>query len=264
MNSHLLKRLVIVIGYILLFSAIGWLIHFLITPKESCFDGKKNQSETEVDCGGVCSPCKVTYVGKDLVVGEKTFVSGGNNTYDALVRISNPNDSIGVSSFHYKITLEDSAGAALSAKEGDDYILPADSKYIAQLGLSIANNAIPVQIDFAISDVKWSQLTNIEKPQLNVYNKKFGPDTNGVGNRAEGLIRNESANDFKKISVVVVLRDEKNNVLGVNTTQKDNIRARQESDFILTWPYNFPAPVRGMEVDTQTNVFDSQNFSAGM
>ncbi len=264
MNSQFLRRSTIIIGYFIFFSLVGFLIFYVSAPKGTCFDGKKNQSESGVDCGGVCSPCKAIYVGKDLIVSEKTFVPGGNNTYDALIKISNPNDSIGAASFHYTITLKDNTGIVLSTKEGDDYILPADSKYIAQLGLNIANNFLPTQIDFAISEIKWSQIANIEKPQLNVYNKKFGPDIDGIGNRAEGLVRNESASDFKKISVVVVLRDERGNVLGVNTTQKDNLRAKQESDFVLTWPYNFPAPVTSMEVDTQANIFDSQNFSAGL
>ncbi len=261
MNSHyLIRRLIIIVGYIIFFSIVGFLIYYLITPKATCFDGKKNQSEAGIDCGGVCSPCKVDNVGKDLVITEKTFVSGGGNTYDAVIKITNPNDAIGAASFHYLINLRDASGIVLSTKEGDDYILPADSKYIVQIGLNTLNNLVPTQIDFEVSDVKWIQKINIQKPQLNVYNKRFGPDGNGLGSRVEGVVRNESVSDFKRITVIVILRDEDNNVLGVSNTQEDNMRAQQEGGFVLTWPYTFPKAVRSMEVDVQTDVYDAQNL----
>jgi hypothetical protein len=264
MNSQLLRRIAIILGYLLFFGLVGFLIHLLISPKETCLDGKKNQSETGVDCGGVCSPCKVSSVGKDLVIGEKTFVPAGNNTFDLVVRVSNPNDTIGVASFHFVAKLQDADGNVVATKEGNDYLLPADSKYVIGLGLRAQNNVAPTQVEFAISQVSWSQLSNLEKPQLNVYNKKFGPESSGVGSRAEGLVRNESSKDFKKINLVVVLRDDSGSVLGVSTTQQDNVRAGQEAGFILTWPYAFPKAVRSMEVEAQTNVYDSQNFSAGL
>jgi len=262
-DQHLIKRLIIVIGYIALFTAIGFLLHFFLSPKETCFDGKKNQSEKDIDCGGVCNPCKVDYIGKEFIVGEKAFVSGGNNTYDVVVKISNPNDIVGASSFHYAITLKDDSGNVLSVKEGDDYILPADSKYVAQLGLVTVGNNSPSEVDFSVSDIKWKQLENVERPQLSIYDRKFGPDAGGVGSRAEGLVRNESVNDLKKIDIVIILRDEQGKILGVSTTQEENMRAGKEGDFALTWPYAFPLAVRSMEVDAQANVFDSQNFSTG-
>ena len=257
MNSQTLKRLAIIIGYLAFFSLVGFLVYFFNAPKETCSDGKKNQSEVGVDCGGACSPCKVSKLGNELVVMEKTFVPAGNNTFDVVARISNPNDTIGAASFHYVMSLKDDAGNILATKEGNDYLLPADSKYIVGLGLGIQNNVQPNQVDVTINQVVWSQLANLEKPQLNVYNKKFGPDVSGVGSRAEGLVRNESAKDFKKINLVVVLRDESGSVLGVSITQQDNVRAGQEASFVLTWPYAFPKAVRSMEVQAQTNVYDS-------
>ena len=255
LSPQIVKRSVVFFAYVVFFVLLGFGIYYLSTPGATCSDGKKNQSEKGVDCGGSCSPCKAKFDGKDLTIQEKTFVSGGNNTYDVVIRILNPNDLFGASSFHYVITLKDALGKVLSTREGDDYILPADSKYIAQLGLETANSMLPTQIDFSITDVKWSQLDSTEKPRLNVYNKKFGPSVDGTGNRAEGLVSNEGVNDFKKVNVVVVLRDENGDVLGVSTTQEDNLRAKKEIGFVLTWPYAFQKTVQSMEVDAQANIF---------
>ena len=42
------------------FCIFGFLLIILIDSckKESCFDGTKNQNETNVDCGGVCDVCE--------------------------------------------------------------------------------------------------------------------------------------------------------------------------------------------------------------
>ncbi|MEI7621054.1 MAG: FxLYD domain-containing protein, partial [Candidatus Moraniibacteriota bacterium] len=255
--SQLTKRMAIIVGFVVLCLILGGLLYLLLSSKPTCFDGKQNQSEKSVDCGGVCGPCQANFTSEDLIIKEKTFVSGGNNTYDAIIKIANPNTLVGASSFHYIVELQDNAGVVLATREGDDFILPADGKYVAQLGLITTDNIAPTQLHFSIKQIKWSQLAKgIEKPQLNVYNKKFAPDASGLGSRAEGVIRNESGSDFKEISVVVILRDEKGNVLGVNTTQKDGLRARAEGDFTLTWPYAFSAAVQNMEVEAQTNVFE--------
>ncbi|NTV41018.1 MAG: hypothetical protein HGA61_01975 [Candidatus Moranbacteria bacterium] len=263
-NSHLVKRALIVFVYVILFALVGFLIYFIKTPGSTCSDGKKNQGEKNVDCGGPCNPCKANDAAENLSIVEKKFVSGGSNNFDVLIKISNPNELVGASSFHYSISLKDESGSILAAKEGYNYILPADSKYIAELGLSVSGGAVPVTVDFSIDGVVWSQLGKIEKPQLSVYNKKFQPDSGGIGSKAEGLVRNESPNDFKKIDIIVILSDEQGNLLAINTTQKENIRAQKEGSFVLTWPYGFSNIVRNMEVDVQTNVFDSENFSAGI
>jgi len=263
-SHYLLKRSLIVLGYLGLFAVVGLAFYFWLTPKATCSDGKQNQNEKEIDCGGSCAPCKINYAEKELIVGEKAFVSGGNNTYDVVVKVSNPNDAVGATSFHYVLNLKDATEKVIATSEGDDYILPADSKYVVQIGLSTLDNTIPTQAEFMISDATWSQLGKAEKPQISVYDRKFGPDFGGVSSKAEGLIRNESAFDFKKIKLVVILRSENGEVLGVSSTEKDNVRAGMESGFTLTWPYTFPAIVRNMEVDVQTNIFDSENFSTGL
>jgi hypothetical protein len=264
LNPHLIKRSLIVLSYLGLFTIIGLALYFWLTPKATCSDGKQNQNEKEIDCGGSCAPCKINYAEKELIVGEKAFVSGGNNTYDVVVKVSNPNDAVGATSFHYVLNLKDATEKVIATSEGDDYILPADSKYVVQIGLSTLDNTIPTQAEFMISDATWSQLGKVEKPQISVYDRKFGPDFGGVSSKAEGLIRNESAFDFKKIKLVVILRAENGEVLGVSTTEEENVRAGMESGFALTWPYTFPAVVRNMEVDVQTNIFDSENFSTGL
>jgi hypothetical protein len=186
---------------------------------------------------------------------------GGNNTYDVVAKITNPNNTLGTGSFSYVFKLKDSSGNVISTREGNNFILPADSKYVAELGLQVENEAQPANVELIINEVNWEKLENIGKPQIGVYNKNFGEIPAGSGSEADGVIRNESGYDLNKIFIVVILRSEKGDIVGINKTEKNAVRTKEERDFRLTWPYQLSAPVQNIEVDAQSNVFDPQNFS---
>ena len=256
-NSTALKRRIkIIIGYIILICVVGFILYLIIKPAATCSDKKQNQGEKGIDCGGPCAPCKDITQAKDISIVETAFALGGNNTYDVVSKISNPNDAIGAKTFKYIFTLKDSAGSIIAKREGTNFILPADTKYVAELGLSIDGNAIPASVNIEISGADWQKLPNISKPQIGVYSKKFGPIENSDGNEAEGTIRNESSYDLKKIDIVIILRDEKGNIIGISTTQRNSVRAKEDQLFKVTWPYSLGGNVQKMEVDPQSNVFN--------
>ena len=250
------RRIKIIIGYVVLFCVIAFILYLILSPAATCSDKKQNQGEKGIDCGGPCTPCKDVTQTKDISIGEVAFALGGNNTYDVASKISNPNDSIGARTFNYVFTLKDSTGSIIAKREGTNFILPADTKYVAELGLQTDNNAIPVSANIEISGADWQKLSNISKPQIGVYSKKFGPIENSDGNEAEGTIRNESSYDLKKIDIVIILRDEKGNIIGISTTQRNSVRAKEDQLFKVTWPYSLGGNVQKLEVDPQANVFD--------
>jgi hypothetical protein len=192
---------------------------------------------------------------------EVSIVTGGGSTYDVIAKIYNPNDSIGAREFKYVFSLKDASGAVVASKEGMSFILPVDTKYVAELGIETINNSVPVSAEIVISDSQWTSLGTIEKPALGVYSKKFDKAAMGEGSQAEGLLRNESNYDLNKIQLVIVLRGSDGKIVGVNKTEKNVVRVKEQRDFRITWPYALPGSVQKMEVDTQSNVLDPQNFT---
>lgn len=261
-NPATIKRLIILLAFAVLFGIGGYVTYYIITPAPTCFDKKQNQAEKGVDCGGNCSPCKDTVQKKDVIVDEVAVALGGNGTYDVVAKITNPNNTLGASSFGYAFKLKDASGNIIATREGTSFILPADSRYVAELGLQVENGAVPTKVELAIGEAKWEELKTVGKPQIGVYNKNFGEDVNGDGRRADGVIRNESGYDLNKIFVVIVLRSGAGDIVGINKTEKNAVRIKEERDFRLTWPYQLSAPVQNMEVDVQSNVFDAQNLSS--
>ncbi len=253
--------MIVIIVYLIIFSAIALVIYLIKSPGPSCSDGKQNQSEKGIDCGGPCSPCREISETKDLLVQEVAFLAAENNSYDVVAKVNNPNENAGSSNFSYSFTLKDEIGSVIASSEGNTFILPADTKYIAKIGLTTINGAIPKNVEFSIKNIEWETLEGILKPQIGVYGKSFGIDPAGVGNKAEGILRNESIYDLKKIEVTIVLRNERGKIVGINKTLRESVRAKEQQNFQVTWSKPILENVEKIEIDPQTDVFDSQAFS---
>ncbi|EKD59009.1 MAG: hypothetical protein ACD_56C00009G0001 [uncultured bacterium] len=259
-NQTVIKRTIVIFVFVLIFLLLSILLYSVFAPDATCSDKKQNQAEKGIDCGGPCSPCK-NIQAADIVVQEVAVVIGGSDTYDAVAKVYNPNDSLGAMEFKYIFNLKDATGNVVASYEGKDFILPVDTKYVTGLGIKTDNNAKPVSAEFLISDTVWTALGSVEKPQLGVYNKKFDKAPTGEGSEAEGMLRNESAYDLNKISLVIILRGGDGKIVGVNKTEKNVVHVKEQRDFRINWPYALPGNVQKMEVDAQSNVLDPQNFT---
>jgi hypothetical protein len=111
-SSRILKQMTISFGYFVFFSVVFFSVYYLfIRVPPTCTDGKQNQDEMGIDCGGICTnQCEPPLNAKDIVTREVAFVPADRGSYDVLARIYNPNDIAGASQFSYKLALRDSAG----------------------------------------------------------------------------------------------------------------------------------------------------------
>lgn len=256
------KQYVIAGVYFVLAVFLSTVIYYaFIKAPETCFDNRQNQDEAGADCGGVCAlACQEIIVGEDLSVKEMTFVPGGENRYDVLGKIYNPNDEIGASAFAYTVTLKDGAGMVLATRSGKSYILPQENKYILELNLETA--AVPASVSFDIRDAQWERFSGYQaKPTISIYQKRYGQISSGSGfGEAYGLLSNESPYDFRSIAVKVVLRDDAGTPLAFNMTEMRTVQASEERDFRLIWPSAFPGTVAKVEMEVDADVYHSDNF----
>ncbi len=253
------KRLIIIGIYLVIFFLLGWGIYSIFKPAGTCLDGKRNQDETGIDCGGVCKACEKNYQTQDLIVKETAFVSDSQGKYDVLARISNPNNQVGASYFAYIFKLKDAQGNVLTLRTGNNFILPVESKYIIETGLETDQE--PKELEFQISTPKWEEFFGYEKPELNISSQRYDLISSGVGySEAKGLLRNNSSFDFDTIKINVVLRNEIGKPIAFNRTEMRTVNAGEERDFRLLWPVHFPGSVQGVEMEAEANVFDSETF----
>ena len=257
--TRTIKRTVIIFIYAILVALLVTGIVLLIMPNPTCTDGKLNQKEQQVDCGGPCAPCVKEIVGKDIVVTKAFIVPAGEGNYDVLAEIHNPNPLFGGKKVHYTVTMKDASGAALMTRSGQTFILPNANKYIVEVEWRMPQ--APTRVDMTIDKVEWVKFTEFTAPQIVVRNQRFGLIQNGPGYaEAFGLVSNESAYDFHNVTINVILFDQRDIPIAVNKTVQNTLDAQTQREFRLMWPDTFPGTIAHTEMEAETNVFDSSNF----
>lgn len=255
MKKRNLKRSIIILVYLIIFSIIGTSIYLVSKPNPTCWDGEKNQSEEGVDCGGPCQSCEKEIRAEDIEILEKYFVYGNGDYYDVMAKINNPNSRYGAAKFSYEFNLVDQEGGLLGSKKGEGFILPGESKYIIELNL-IATGS-PYTAEFNITGAEWEEFLGYEEPRLSIYNKNYYKESGK--SEAFGLLRNESYFDFNSIEIDIILRDENDKPLALGKNEMRTISSQQERDFKVFWPYNFSRDVKKVEIRAEADVFDPNN-----
>jgi hypothetical protein len=261
MDHRSQKKIVFGAIYSALLLGVAYLVYLPFRPPETCVDGKKNQNETGIDCGGVCSACVVAPILEDIRVIESAWVSGGRgNIYDVVGKISNPNNDYGASSVPYTFRILDTSGGTLLEKSGESFVLPQEEKYIVETSVSLSGE--PARVEMVLGEIGWEKFSDYrEKPALDVYNKRFEEISSGIGfGEAKGLVVNNSPFDFIDLGIVVVLRDGGNRVVALQKTDMQTLRSGEQRDFTLKWPDPFSGDVKRVEVQTDANVYRTSTF----
>lgn len=261
MKHRGVKRFIIASVYLALIAGLAFLVYwanFYVPPV--CTDGKQNGKETGVDCGGKCGACQEVVTGAPFELEEVAVMPGGSGRYDVLGKIYNPNDTEGASSFSYTVELKGANGESLAVQEGKSFILPQERKTVIEIGLE--SSVVPATAALRIDKIEWQRFSGYQdRPRINIYQKRYGEISGGVGfSEAFGLVSNESAYDFRKLQVKVILRDKSGKPLAANMTEMRTVASNEERDFRLVWPEAFPGVVEQVDMEADADFYNSDNF----
>lgn len=260
MDKKIIKRILIILVYVLLIALASWGVYSSFSLEETCFDSLKNQNEEKADCGGVCSPCEKINA-RDLVFESGGMLDGGSaGVYDFWGLVDNPNNVFGSPSFQYNLVVKDASGEKIFEKNGESFILPGEKKYIIENNIPVSG--IPTKVELAISGTRWMEFNEFyEKPQLKIVNKNYSEISSGTGfSEARGLLKNESPFDFNVIRIRVLLRDSQDKIIALNSTEMRTVKSQEEREFRAAWPTRFSGEVRSVETQVDVNVYDSETF----
>lgn len=255
------KRLTIIAVYCLIFFVLGTGGYLAFKPQPTCFDGRQNQNEEGIDCGGICAlACMEEVIGNDLLVKEITFIQTGEGRYDIVARIFNPNNDIGAARFRYALLLKDASGKEVARVAGSNFILPQETKSL--LALNLESTVQPTKAVIELSDFEWQRLRGYQaKPELNIYSKRYveHPDETVFGAVTATLV-NDSVYDFRTVQLKVILRDAKGNPLAANQSNMQTVTVGREQDIRIVFPEPFAGVVANVEVEAEADIYDSENF----
>jgi len=251
-----LKRVVIIFVYLLVFCALGLVVYFLLQPDPSCNDGIKNQGETGIDCGGPCAHCKQEINRKKLEVKSLETTPAGNDTYDVVLKIYNPNKEYGAKEFRFFI--QDNLGN--KSPSYTDFILPGEEKYIVINDFIIHPGAENLSVGIDNQNIEWKRAVDYYDPKLVVYNQRYEKSATGsTYAQVKGLLINKSPVDYETIKVKAILRHN-GQLLGASYHIMNTLPAGSKREFVVQFPHGFTEEVNQIEVEPETNIFDSDNY----
>ncbi len=231
-----------------LFSIVGIVVllgayptYKVLDTPASCFDGKQNQDEVGIDCGGnSCTNLCESQV-SELVVRWSQVFELTPGVYNVAAQIENPNLDARIGNIGYTFTLYDAGNRAIWETSDETFINARDNFVLFESGIRLAG-APPTRVSFEFERVPWTRSALADSP-LVVKSKRL--TNTGQSPRLQATIVNESISDAIEVDAVAVITDNKGNRIAVSSTFEKEILRGESEDISFTWPVAFDARSKG-------------------
>ena len=235
MTPRLVKQLLYGAFYLLVIAVIFLIIYFLfLKPAPTCSDGRRNQGEKGIDCGGPCPPCELIQL-KPLAVNWVKSFPARENEISLLAEVANFNLNFGARIFSYQFRVIGPFGALLETIDGESFIYPGEQKYLIEAAVKISSQDVSrVELTIKKEDLVWQSKEELVKPRLSTRSVKTEIANQEV--KVKGLIKNEDPLLISKVKIMAVLYDRQNKVLNASFTTITDLKGLTEEFFNIGLP----------------------------
>lgn len=237
--------------------AVAFIVFLFFIPtifkKPNCSDGKKNGTETGIDCGGSCSLMCKEDVYAPVVLWSKAFHVLGNN-YNLVAFVENKNRDAGVFSAPYEFRVYDTNNKLLGRREGSIFIPPNQQFAVFEARFDGGQNQIKnVSFEF-LEPVVWvKKISKLDTLPIRVQDILF--DDNKDTPSLSAVIKNESIYDLPGFDVIAILYDANRNAINASKTHKDKLLNGTSLPVVFTWPEAFSVLPITKEIILSINPF---------
>ena len=236
MSAWRIKRQITII--VIVFLAIATPIAlwaFLHRPEPSCFDGKQNQGELGIDCGGGCQAVCAEEVSDLQVLWSRAFeVRPGQ--YDLAVLVENSNLGFAAENFSYRFEIFDTQSSLVHTEEGVANANPREQFIIFKPNVSIGN--VPIsEVFFEVTGIEWKRIANFQRQQISVSDEvlTIKPTT-----RLSATLINNNPEDIQNVEAIATIFNDEENIVALSSTFVDSIPASGAQRVFFTWPDALP------------------------
>ena len=220
---------------VILIVLVGVPVYFYFFNKaETCFDGKKNNNETGIDCGGICSRiCTADVAENPIVLWSRAF-SIANGRYNLVAYLQNPNINSISEPFDYVFNAFDDQNVLIGSREGSTSANDEKNFVVFEQAFDAGQRKIN-KVTFEIkSKVNWIK----QQPQK----VKFSISNEGIVNLSgtptlTSNITNKTVNTYKNFYVVAIVYDLSGNATLVSRTLVDELLPSGKTTVLFTWPF---------------------------
>jgi hypothetical protein len=203
-------------------------------------------------------PLKISYtesVKQPLAVVDRKIFDMGNGTYSGYARIKNPNSEWGVPEQAYAVTFKSASGAPVHAHNASTFILPGADKVIAFPRFSATS--APTTLDLSLVDSPF--VRPVSMPTLSLEIQRRAIDLAANQSVVTAVILNRTPFKLARVDLPVLLFDAKNQVIGANYTNINDLDNNESRSFQYTW-FNRINNVSRIEIVPELNIYNRDLF----
>lgn len=245
------KRKIQLTFLVIVTAAAAAYLSVLLYKPPTCVDGKQNQDEVGVDCGGVCVPLCRSQTEALITRWVMPFqVSPG--WWSALAYVENPNQFAYAEKIPYQFEIFDIDGHLLKRRTGETFI---NGEAIVPIfeGRIDVGNMVPHTATF-----QWLREPDWVKSKSK-YSVKIGEQRtvdSATGMEIQAMIEDMETVPMQNVSVVAIVYNERSNAIATSETRIDTLVPREKHKIIFTWPYPFHETVSRVELIPRVPVQD--------
>ncbi len=234
-NAPWAQRRQIIIASVVGFVVLGILVSlgfFFFYKPPSCTDGKQNQDEKGIDCGGVCARiCEDD--SQAIVIEWVRLFKIRDGVYSVAARVQNPATRTIAKDAPYTFTLKDASGNVVATRSGTTFI-PARDVFVVFEG-TIQTSAEPTTVSFSFDGAPAWQRSDYVQPTLAIINKQLADIENRP--RMVATIQNQNLTDVRDVTLDALIYDDQGNAVQVSETYVKSIKAGETIEATFTWPH---------------------------
>ncbi len=177
------------------------------------------------------------YHPRDIKIFQVKLLEVVPQEYSLAAQLVNPNAEISARSITYKFILKDRSAAIVKEVPGETYLLANESEGVSKQQVTLA--AEPADRELEREAVRWTKQVPAFAVSLETLQKGSGVTAEGKF-FVEGLIRNSQSLRIKEVEVTILVFDSSNTeLLAVNSTVLDDLKALESRYFRVIWPKVF-------------------------
>ena len=225
---------------------VSVVLYFSLKKIPSCSDGKQNQGEVGIDCGGPCQIlCRAQYNDPVIIWGPRWQKVLSSGLYNFLTYAQNPNIGEGAYNVNYVLKIYDKDNLLLKQVSGVTYIPPNTNFVIFDDNINLFDK-IPARTEFRFSgNPVWQKIMSKES-DITAISKQLSNENTKP--KLLVTMKNNTLNLIQNIEAVAILYDENGNAIAFSKTKIDSIDGDATSDIVFTWPEAFTSKIVRIDI----------------
>ncbi|HRH24542.1 MAG TPA: hypothetical protein PK109_03070 [Candidatus Paceibacterota bacterium] len=239
------RTLILAIVGVVILAIASFFAYQFFHQAPSCTDGKQNQEEEGIDCGGTCTYlCAAKLVAPSVSFARELPQNGGRT--DVIAYIKNPNPSAAAKGVAYTVELYNAERAVVATKKGTVDLAPALETPVYIPNFNSGNQEVDrvfISIDNTL--YRWFRFT--EEPKVPTV---ASPQVSGTeaAPRVTAVVTNPFPTALKNIKLVATVFDGEGNAIAASQTVVPTLIPQGRADAVFTWNAPFPGIVSRIDV----------------